>query len=82
LNNMTNFDPSAGFGNLELHKASLQGAWVAPEQFEMQICFNESAFTFTMRFVFSHDALVLNSRVNVGFGETVFQSINAKTQVN
>ncbi len=77
----TTFEPSAGFGNLELRKASLQGAWIEPDQFEMQICFNESAFTFTLSFTFSKDSLVLNSRINVGFGETVLKPIIAKTQV-
>jgi CubicO group peptidase (beta-lactamase class C family) len=76
----TLFEPSAGFKNLKLQKASLQGAWIAPEAFEMQICFNESAFTFTWRFEFANQALSLNSRINVGFGETVFKPINAKIQ--
>jgi CubicO group peptidase (beta-lactamase class C family) len=75
--NQTTFEPSAGFRNLELQKASLQGAWIAPETFEMQICFNESAFTFTWRFEFANQALTLNSSINVGFGETVFKPLKA-----
>jgi CubicO group peptidase (beta-lactamase class C family) len=77
LENTTMFEPSAGFGNLELQKASLQGAWIASDQFEMQICFNESAFTFTWRFEFANQALSLNSSINVGFGDTQFQTMNA-----
>jgi CubicO group peptidase (beta-lactamase class C family) len=81
-NQETSFEPSAGFGNLELRKASLQGAWIEPEQFEMQICFHESAFTYNLRFDFSKDSLVLHSRINVGFGETVFKPMYAKVQPN
>lgn len=80
LENHTLFEPSAGFGHLELRKASLQGAWVSSDAFELQICFNESAFTFNMQFEFSNQALTLNSSINVGFGETVFKPMNAKTQ--
>jgi CubicO group peptidase (beta-lactamase class C family) len=77
LNNTTLFEPSVRFGNLELQHASIQGAWIASDQFEMQICFNESAFTFTWRFEFANQALTLNSSINVGFGDTQFQTMNA-----
>jgi hypothetical protein len=80
LENQSLFEPSAGFGNLKLQKDSLKGAWIASEVFELRICFNESAFTFTWRFEFENQALTLNSSINVGFGETVFKPINAKTQ--
>jgi CubicO group peptidase (beta-lactamase class C family) len=80
LENHTLFEPRAGFENLKLQKASLQGAWIASKVFELRICFNESAFTFTWRFEFANQALTLNSSINVGFGETVFELMNAKTQ--
>ncbi len=82
LTNTTTFEPSTDFGNLELQQASLQGAWIASETFELQICFNESAFTFTWRLEFANQALTLNSSINVGFGETVFKPIRASIQPN
>ncbi len=81
LDQKTLFEPSAGFGHLKSQQASLQGAWIASDAFEMQICLNESTFTFTWRFKFSNQGLTLNSSINVGFGETVFKPIHAKTQV-
>ncbi len=79
LETNTLFEPSSGFRNLELQKASLQGAWIASETFELKICFNESAFTFTWRLEFTNQALTLNSSVNVGFGDTQFQTMNARS---
>jgi hypothetical protein len=77
FNNETLFEPTSRFANLELQQASLQGAWVEPDAFELRICFNESAFTFTMRFEFIGQNLEVHSRVNVGFGETEYAAMHA-----
>ena len=78
--NQTLFEPTRGFRNLELQKASLAGAWIAENTFEFKLCFNESAFTITFLLEFSDQELHLNSSVNVGFGETTYKPMHAKVR--
>ncbi len=75
--NQTLFEPTQGFKNLELQKASLTGAWINENTFEFKMCFNESTFTITFILEFLEQELTINSSINVGFGETVFKPINS-----
>jgi CubicO group peptidase (beta-lactamase class C family) len=80
LQNITLFEPTSGFKNLELQKVSVQGAWIESSAFEMHLCFNESAFTFKLQLEFMDLEFFLESSINVSFGDTQYQTMHAKRQ--